>query len=65
MGRLFLEIITPENVLVSREVDSVVAPGSEGEFGVLPGHTHYLSGIVIGELRYEDGNKKENGIKIK
>lgn len=59
MGRLYLEIVTPENVLVSQEVDTVVAPGSEGEFGVLPGHIHFLSGIVPGELRYDSGAAKE------
>jgi F-type H+-transporting ATPase subunit epsilon len=60
MGRLFLEIVTPEKVLVSQEVDAVVAPGTEGEFGVLPGHIHFLSGIVPGELRYDTGTKKES-----
>ena len=60
MARLILEIVTPENVLVSQEVDMVVAPGSDGEFGVLPGHTHFLSGIVPGELRYDDGATKES-----
>jgi F-type H+-transporting ATPase subunit epsilon len=52
MGRLFLEIVTPEKIVVSQEVDSVVAPGTDGEFGVLPGHIHFLTGIVPGELRY-------------
>jgi len=60
MARLFLEVVTPEKVLVSREVDTVVAPGSEGEFGVLPGHIHFLSGILPGELRYDDSAAKES-----
>jgi F-type H+-transporting ATPase subunit epsilon len=59
MGSLFLEIVTPEKTLVSQEVDAVNAPGSEGEFGVLPGHIHFLSGIVPGELRYNTGSVKE------
>jgi F-type H+-transporting ATPase subunit epsilon len=59
MGSLFLEIVTPEKTLVSQEVDAVNAPGSEGEFGVLPGHIHFLSGIVPGELRYDAGSVKE------
>ena len=59
MGRLYLEIVTPEKVMVSQEVDTVVAPGSEGEFGVLPGHIHFLSGIVPGELRYNTEAKTE------
>jgi F-type H+-transporting ATPase subunit epsilon len=59
MARLFLEVVTPERVLVSQEVSSVVAPGTEGEFGVLPGHIPFLSGIVPGELRYDTGTSKE------
>ena len=59
MGKLFLEIVTPEKTVVSQEVDTVVAPGTEGEFGVLPGHVHFLSGIVPGELRYDTGTTKE------
>ncbi len=34
----------------------VIAPGSEGEFGVLPGHCHFLSTLRIGELRYQTGD---------
>jgi F-type H+-transporting ATPase subunit epsilon len=59
MGKLYLEIVTPEKVLESREVDTVIVPGTEGEFGILPGHINFLSGIVPGELRYQDGGKWE------
>ena len=58
MGKLFLEVVTPGGVLVSQEVDSVVAPGTDGEFGVLPDHILFLSGIVPGELRYVSGSVK-------
>lgn len=58
MAVLYLEVVTPERVLVSREVDTVVAPGTEGEFGILPGHIPFLSGILPGELRYEADGKK-------
>lgn len=59
MGKLFLEVITPEKILVSKEVDIVVAPGIMGEFGVLEGHAPFLSGIVPGELRFRAGDKTE------
>jgi F-type H+-transporting ATPase subunit epsilon len=52
MGKLHLEIVTPEKVMVSQDVDMVVSPGTFGEFGVLEGHVSFLSGIVPGELRY-------------
>lgn len=59
MGKLQLEIVTPEKVLISREVDTVIVPGAEGEFGILPGHISFLSSIVPGELRFQDDNKWE------
>jgi F-type H+-transporting ATPase subunit epsilon len=60
MGKLFLEVVTPARVVVSRDVDMVVAPGSEGEFGVLPGHVTFLTGIVPGELKYNAGSETES-----
>ena len=54
-GKILLEVVTPEKLLLSQEVDMVIAPGSEGEFGVLPGHCHFLSTLRIGELRYQTG----------
>jgi len=53
-----LEIITPERVLVSEDVDSVVAPGSQGEFQVLPGHTHFLTNLKIGSVVFDKRGKK-------
>jgi F-type H+-transporting ATPase subunit epsilon len=59
MRKLHLEVITPAGVIVSVQADMVIAPGTEGEFGVLPGHTRFISGIVPGEFRYTDGHKTE------
>ena len=52
-----LELVTPERLLLSEEVDEVVAPGYEGEFGVLPEHTQYLAVLNIGLLRYRKGSE--------
>jgi len=60
MGKLHLEVVTPSRVLVSADVDMVVAPGTEGQFGILPGHVSFLSGIVPGELRYSSGPERES-----
>jgi len=54
-GKILLEVVTPEKLLLSQQVDEVIAPGTEGEFGVLPGHAHFLSTLTIGELRYRVG----------
>lgn len=52
MGQLYLQIITPEGVLVQEEVDMVEATATLGDFGVLPGHIKMLTDIKIGEIRY-------------
>lgn len=51
-----LEVVTPERLLVSEDVDEIIAPGYEGEFGVLPEHTQYLAILAIGILRYRKGS---------
>jgi F-type H+-transporting ATPase subunit epsilon len=51
-GSLQLDVVTPEGIVVSTEVDEVVVPGPEGEFGVLPGHSPFLVLLDVGEVRY-------------
>jgi F-type H+-transporting ATPase subunit epsilon len=50
--RLYLEVITPERLMVGQEVDMVEAPGTAGEFGVLPGHAAFLTTLEPGEIRF-------------
>jgi F-type H+-transporting ATPase subunit epsilon len=57
---LLLEIVTPERLAYSDEVDAVVLPGSEGELGVLPHHTPLVSMLGIGELRIRKGGAEES-----
>jgi len=52
-GKILLEVVTPEHLLLSKQVDEVIAPGTDGEFGVLPGHAAFLTTLKIGELRYK------------
>ena len=56
--KLTLEIVTPDRSLLAEEVDEVVVPGSEGELGVLPGHTPLLASLKVGELWYRQGSEK-------
>ncbi|MEB2345284.1 MAG: ATP synthase F1 subunit epsilon [Deltaproteobacteria bacterium] len=51
-----LTIVTPEGVRYDGGVDSVVVPGTEGDFGVLPGHERFLAPVRIGELEVRGGN---------
>lgn len=54
-GKILLEIVSPYGSVVSEEVDEVVAPGSDGEFGVLPEHTQFLTTLKIGMITYRKG----------
>jgi len=61
---IFLEVVTPSKAVVSEEAQIVVAPGSEGEFGVLRGHTTFLTSLKLGTLRYKDSSGKERVLFI-
>ena len=50
--KIKLEVMTPERLLVQDQVAEVIAPGTEGEFGVRPGHCNFLTSLGVGELRY-------------
>ena len=50
---LRLRVVTPERQLLDEEVDEVTAPGSVGEFGVLPNHITFLSSLQPGRLNYK------------
>jgi F-type H+-transporting ATPase subunit epsilon len=53
-----LQIVTPDRLIVKEQVDEVQIPGSEGYFGVLPGHTPLLASLAVGELWYRKGQEK-------
>lgn len=53
--KIHLDIVTPERPIASEEVDEVTIPGIEGEFGVLPQHTTFLTQLGQGPLTYKKG----------
>ena len=55
---LQLQIVSADRLLVNEQVDEVEIPGTEGYFGVLPGHTPLLSTLMVGELWYRQGSEK-------
>jgi len=57
---LQLEIVTPERLAYSDQVDAVILPGSEGELGVLPHHAPLVTTLGIGELRIRKGSTEES-----
>ena len=57
MGRLQLDIVTPDRVVLSTEADYVSLPGVEGDFGVLPDHIPYFAALRVACMHYEADGK--------
>ena len=57
---LHLEIVTPERLAYSDDVDMVLVPGIEGELGILPNHTPLVSLLGMGELKVRKGTDEES-----
>jgi F-type H+-transporting ATPase subunit epsilon len=58
------ELVSPERLLVSRPVEMVVVPGSEGDFGALPGHAPLISEIRPGVIAIFEGGKVQERIFV-
>jgi F-type H+-transporting ATPase subunit epsilon len=56
--KIDLEIVTPERLVLSETVDSVILPGSEGYFGVLPSHAPFFTSLAAGEIEMFAAGKK-------
>ena len=54
---IHLTVVTPERKVADRQVDEVILPGSEGYFGVLPGHAPLLASLKVGEISYRAEGK--------
>ncbi len=54
-----LDLVTPEKTLFSGAVETLVAPGLLGEFGVLPGHANMLTELTLGRLAYKEGSEEK------
>ena len=59
-----LEVVTPEKSVVSEDAQIVMAPGSLGEFGVLSGHTPFLTTLKTGALKYKDESGRERFVFV-
>ncbi len=58
--KLTLEVVTPDGLLFRDEVDEIQAPGNQGYFGVLPGHTPFISTLGLGEITYRSGDERHH-----
>ncbi len=59
-----LNIITPEKILFSAAIQMVVIPGTEGDFGVMPGHMPFISTIRPGVITVTEENGAERQLAI-
>ena len=53
--KLHFELVSPARLLKSADVDMVVVPGTEGDFGVLPLHAPVVSTLRTGIVEVHDG----------
>lgn len=60
MPRLRLDVVTAERLIFSGEVDSISAPGVEGELGILPRHAPLLTMLQPGDLRVRIGDEQQD-----
>jgi F-type H+-transporting ATPase subunit epsilon len=63
-GNIRLEVVTPEKYVVDEEVQIAVAPGTLGEFGVLIGHTPFLTTLKTGTVHYTAADGKEKFVFV-
>lgn len=56
-NKLTLEIVTPHGAVLNEDVDEITASGTEGEFGVLPGHAPFITTLKVGVLVYKKGSE--------
>lgn len=61
---ILLEVVTPERSVVSEQAQIVMAPGSLGEFGVLNGHTPFLTSLKVGTIKYTDAAGKDRAVFV-
>ncbi len=54
-GKVAFELVSPERLLLSQEVDMIVVPGDEGDFGVLTRHAPMISTLRPGVIQVHDG----------
>jgi F-type H+-transporting ATPase subunit epsilon len=65
MATFKFELVSPERLLMSEDVEHVVVPGMDGDFGVLPGHAPFVSTLRPGIIRVlRGGGAKESRIFV-
>ena len=63
-GNIRLEVVTPRKEVVNEEAQIIVAPGELGQFGVLVGHTPFMTSLQTGTIRYNDAQGVEHCVFV-
>ena len=58
MSPIRLDIVTAERLVYSEEVDTIIAPGIEGQLGILPHHTPLMTILQAGEMMVRKGGEE-------
>lgn len=53
-GKIIFDLVSPERLLLSKSVDMVTVPGSEGYMGVMAGHASLVSALRAGMIDMQD-----------
>ncbi|KXS45314.1 MAG: F-type H+-transporting ATPase subunit epsilon [Candidatus Frackibacter sp. T328-2] len=53
-----LDVVTPERVLYSEDVDMVIVPAIDGDLGVLPKHAPLITGLQVGSIRIKNNGEE-------
>jgi F-type H+-transporting ATPase subunit epsilon len=64
MATIRLEIVTAERTVYADDVDMVIAPGIEGQLGILPNHAPLLTALTYGELRAKKAGEEDLSVAI-
>ncbi len=63
-GKVRLELVAPERLLIDEAVEMVVVPGTEGDFGVLAGHAPMISSVRPGVIEIHEGDSVKDRIFV-
>ncbi len=63
-NRIEFELVSPEKLLKSQPVEMVVVPGTEGDFGVLPGHSLLIAAVRPGVIDIHEGGQVTESIFV-
>jgi len=62
--RIAFDLVSPEKLLMSEDCEMVVAPGEEGDFGVLPGHAPFMTTLRMGAIAIHEGGAVKQTVYV-